>query len=133
MLSRSNYYRHALVDILAGVQKPVQTDRQNDNHDYSVQDIVAGMADTARVQDDNASADLAPPVLPQPPPLDPMFANWSERLMEADPEQTPGTLLGELLLYFFEWMAGHKVTDASARAVHRHWLAWPMPFPFFAT
>ena len=102
MLSRSNYYRHAMADILAGVQKPVQYDGQNDAHDYSVQDIVAGIADAARVQDDNASANQAPPLLPHPPPLDPMFADWGERLMEADPDQTPGTLLGELLLYFFE-------------------------------
>jgi hypothetical protein len=118
MLSRSNYYRHALADILEGVQKPVQKDRQNDAHDYSVQDIVAGIADAARVQEDNASADQSTPILPNPPPLDPMFADWGEQLMEADPDQTPGTLLGELLLYYFEWMAAHKVTDASARAVH---------------
>ena len=57
MISRSNYYRHAMADILAGVQKPVQNDGQNDAHDYSVQDIVAGIADAARVQDDNASKD----------------------------------------------------------------------------
>jgi len=68
MLSRSNYYRHAMTDILAGVQKPVQYDGQNDAHDYSVQDIVAGIADAARVQDDNASGNQAPPLLPDPPP-----------------------------------------------------------------
>jgi hypothetical protein len=109
-----------MADMLAGIQKPAQqaTQQQDDGQDYSAQEIVAGLADAARVHDDNNSADQAAPVLPQPPLEDPMFKDWGTKLMETDPDQTPGTLLGELLLYYFEWMSAHKVPDTCAQAVH---------------
>lgn len=46
-----------------------------------------------------------------------LFAGWDDPIAH-NPAADDPVLLGELLLYFFEWAASHKVTDACAKAVH---------------
>jgi hypothetical protein len=47
-----------------------------------------------------------------------MFAKWDELLYGAEDTTPSDVLLGELLLYYFEWFAAKKESKASAQAVH---------------
>jgi hypothetical protein len=47
-----------------------------------------------------------------------MFAKW-DQLLYGEEDNTPSdVLLGELLLYYFEWFSALKESKASAQAVH---------------
>ena len=46
-----------------------------------------------------------------------VFHNWDSEIYPDDCSP-PDVLLGELLLYYFEWMSRHKVTDACAKSVY---------------
>lgn len=45
-----------------------------------------------------------------------LFANWDEQLGSS--EKPPDVLVGELLMYYFEWMASTIVSNVQAKAVH---------------
>ena len=46
------------------------------------------------------------------------FANWDQPLAGTSAEDDDDVLLGELLLYYFEWFCVNKENDNSARGVH---------------
>jgi hypothetical protein len=46
------------------------------------------------------------------------FAKWDHALGGKEDNTTNEVLLGELLLYYFEWYCSFKESDASAKAVH---------------
>ena len=120
LVGRSTYFRHALADRVIGQISEVEIPPDNDmdidvqeEEPLSVQDLLPLMeAKLVHEEDYQEDDGDEPPSEEDVFAADSLFHNWDQPLGVAG-----GTLLGELLLYYFEWMGGHTVTDASAQAV----------------
>ena len=124
-LSRSQAYLHALQDRIADPScKTMPTECKDTeppaDYEHDVQEVFTAAASNMR--DDDPDGIQQPEVHMDDDPKDLNFAGglydgWGETIFKKE-EEVPETLIGELLLYYFEWMASNNAKDACAQGVH---------------
>jgi hypothetical protein len=121
-VGRTTYYKHALADRLCGLHELKQEQdapaqdipAQLPDEPLPVQDLIPAIEEQMRLHDHYQAIDEEDvPQEEDPYGVHSLFHNWDQPLGVPS-----GTLLGELLLYYFEWMSSHIVTDRCAKAVH---------------
>jgi hypothetical protein len=97
------------------VSKEIDQEKEQEEQPLPVQELIPTIMAQMRAHEDHDEKfmDFEEPEDDDTYGVQGMFDGWDLPVGSAN-----GTLLGELLLYYFEWMAAHKVADTSAQAVH---------------
>jgi hypothetical protein len=123
MLGRTYYYQHQMADRVLGFAQEEELEFPHNIMEGADERSQANLPAQPLIPQDEAKMRQpeGPPAQvesQQPEETDEygvgsLFHNWNLPL-----GVPAGTLLGELLLYYFEWMSSHIVTDVCAQAVH---------------
>ena len=121
-LSRSQAYRHAIQDRIrdpARQTMPMECKETEPPADYvhDVQEVFTAASSNMRDGDPDGIQQPEVDMGDDEEKLGRLYEGWGETIFKAD-DMPPETLIGELLLYYFEWMASNNATDVCAKGVH---------------